>query len=258
MAYFYFDESIHVKAGFILGTWASFQDDPSDQIRNALVRAGLRPGIDEFKSSARMDVNPAQRRARKELRNTLENCRGRAGVVVGPAARRPEFGLEALRGLNKILSSNDLILAGHDVFFDQGLMPNKLAFEKCAEALDLRGCSLNIEQNSTQVFGLQVADFLAHSCAMMLSAQMGFIRKQVKAGKNSGYDPETEIDLAFELWASLRSNFFAADPDGPVDHQRDWCIDVASRGLCIAESCSSALRDAAHERFGTMYLGCIH
>ena len=37
------------NAGFILGTWASFQDDPSDQIRNALVRTGLRPGIDEFK-----------------------------------------------------------------------------------------------------------------------------------------------------------------------------------------------------------------
>ena len=60
-------------------------------------------------------------------------------MLVRPRAG-PEFGLEALRGLNKILSSNDLILAGHDVFFDQGLVPNKLAFEECAEALDLCGC----------------------------------------------------------------------------------------------------------------------
>ena len=183
-------------------------------------------------------MNPARRRARRELQNARANYR--VGVVVGPVQRRPDFGLEALRGLYKILSSNDLTLAGHDVFLDQGLVANKRTFEELAAVLDLRGCSLNIEQNSTQVFGLQVADLLAHTGATMLSAQMGFIRKQVKAGKNSGYDPEDEIDLAFELWAGSRRDFFAAAPPVPVD-QWDWCVDVASRGLYIADGCSSAL-----------------
>jgi hypothetical protein len=93
----------------------------------------------------------------------------------------------------------------------------------------------------------------------MLLANMGFITKQVKVCESSGYEPE-DIDLAFLLWASLRSNFFAAPPP-PLDQwesQLDFQVDVQSRGLFVADSASNELRAAAQKTFGKMYLGCIH
>jgi hypothetical protein len=95
---------------------------------------------------------------------------------------------------------------------------------------------------------------------MMLLEQLGLLKKMVKAGENSGYDPNQHIELGFELWAGLRRRFFAAPPP-PVDSwksQLDYQVDVASRGLHIADGCDSCVRDAALARFGTMYLGCIH
>jgi hypothetical protein len=68
------------------------------------------------------------------------------------------------------------------------------------------------------------------------------------------------MELEFELWAGLRRSFFAAPPP-PVDSwdsQLDYQVDVASRGLHIAEGCDSNVRDAALARFDRMYLGCIH
>ena len=35
----------------------------------------------------------------------------------------------------------------------------------------------------------QLADLVAHTCAVMLLAELGLVKKTVKAGENSGYDP---------------------------------------------------------------------
>jgi hypothetical protein len=65
---------------------------------------------------------------------------------------------------------------------------------------------LFLEVDSIKVKGIQLADLVAHTFATMLLEQLGLVDKKVKAGENSGYDPDLEIELGFELWASIRYN----------------------------------------------------
>src|SRR6267154_472279 len=260
MGSFYFDESIHPQANCILGAFAYSETALDGYVADALQRSGLKPGVEEFKSGFRMDRQPAQVKARKLLKCvTQDHCR--IGLVIAPEASRQTLGKEALLGLNKILTTNQFKSDSHDVFFDEGVIFTSPATDEIAERLrDDHNCRFHFEQNSIMVMGLQVADLIAHTCATMLLAQLGLIKKMVRAGENSGYDPESEMELEFELWAGLRYNFFAAAPP-PVDtwkSQSDFRVDVESRGLHIADSCDTRTREAAWTRFGSMYLGCIH
>ena len=117
-----------------------------------------------------------------------------------------------------------------------------------------------LNRTRSSVVGLQVADLVAHTCATMLLSEMGLVEKRVKVGNTSGYEPDDEVDLAFVLWASVRWNFFAEPPPPPTqwESQLDWQANVESCGLFVASSASNELRTAARQRFGTMYLGCIH
>jgi hypothetical protein len=142
-------------------------------------------------------------------------------------------------GLTKILPTIKFRSKTHDVFFDKGIFKNEAEGRLQAAKVPpiCPPCNFQFEQDSVQVLGLQVADLVAHTCAMMLLAQLGLLKKMVKAGENSGNDPNQDMALEFELWASLRYSFFAAPPP-PVDSwksQLDYRVDVASRGLHIAD-----------------------
>lgn len=257
---FYFDESIHPRGKFALGAFVYSEDSLDGLVADVLRQSELAPGVEEFKSGARMDSSPEQARARERLQAVVRShCH--IGVVVAPHYPPQLLGHEALCGLNKILSANSFRSTSHDVFFDQGIFACASAGERTADGLcGGRGCSFHFEQDSRQVLGLQVADLMAHTCATMLLAQLGVVRKMVKAGENSGYDPNSDMELEFELWAGVRWNFFAAAPPHPDTwkSQLDFQVDVASRGLHIAEMCDETVRSAALDRFGSMYLGCIH
>ena len=51
MGFFYFDESIHERAAFILGAFVYSPNDLSAAVAAALSSVGLQAGKDEFKSS---------------------------------------------------------------------------------------------------------------------------------------------------------------------------------------------------------------
>ena len=91
---------------------------------------------------------------------------------------------------------------------------------------------------------------------------MGLLKKMVRAGENSGYDPDLEIEIGFELWATMRSQIIGApEPIEPVGDGRFELYPVFTvngYGLYIAPSCPEPLRASALGRFGTNYLGCIH
>lgn len=257
MDFFYFDESIQRSAGFIVGAFVYAKDKPDSEVYAALSRSGLRPRVEEFKSGAYMASNPAQVRAREELYGILSGTR--LGLVVAPANRRQDMGKEALLGLKKILSTNEFTNPQHQASFDRGLFHNRAAALRIATEVGVPPkCVLHFEQDSKVVAGLQLADLVAHTCGIMLAETMGFLHKNVTIVEE-GY-PETEINLGVKLWAMLRHKFFAAGPPPPDTwkSQLDFQVDVASRGLHVAASCSDALRNAALDRFGRMYVGCIH
>jgi hypothetical protein len=260
MGKFYFDESIHPRGKFMLGAFVYSEESLDQPVAEALLKSGLRPRVDEFKSRARMDQSARQKQARALLLSVVHD-RCRIGVVVTPPCPHDILGSEGMRGLNKILSTNTFRTTPHDVFFDEGIFSGTSAGARVADAFCAsQACSFHFEQDSREVLGLQVADLTAHTCATMLLAQLGLVNKKVKAGHNSGYDPDLDMELEFELWASVRWNFFAAAPPHPDTwkSQLDFQVDVASRGLHIAETCDEGVRSAALARFGSMYVGCIH
>ena len=260
MGYFYFDESIHPRGRFVLGAFAYSEESLDNPVSEALRQGGLTPGIDEFKSGALMDRDPRQRQVR-ELLFEIARKFCRLGIVIAPAESRGVLGCEALRGLHKILSTNTFETISHKAFFDEGIFLNaSAALRASGDLFHGQPCSFQFEQDSSEILGLQVSDLVAHSSAIMLLAQLGLMKKRIKAGVNSGYDPDSDIWLDLTLWASLRPNFFAAPAPHPDTwkSQLDFQVDVASRGLHIAETCEEGVRRAALTRFDSMYLGCIH
>src|SRR5260370_16778260 len=94
----------------------------------------------------------------------------------------------------------------------------------------------------------------------MLLAQLGLVKKTVKAGPNSGYDPDADMPLEFELWAGLRYNFFATGPP-PYDtweSQLDFKVDVESKGLHVSSSCQNFIKNPPLSRFATIHLHSLH
>jgi hypothetical protein len=254
---FYFDESIHPRGGFILGAYV-FGPDPTNDVNAALAAVGLDPDRDEFKSSTKMTEHPEQQALRRELYNILHLTYHYAVVIV-PYKERASLGTEALSGLAKICRANGLTQQRQRAYFDNGI------FSSAGRALELteqsglsKYCDVHPEQDSRRVKGLQLADLVAHICATMLLDALGLLSKLVKAGPNSGYDPNLDIELGFELWASVRYQFFNGGLPANVQSNEEMVVEVAPYGLHIAESCPPTLRHAALARFGKQYLGCIH
>src|SRR5262245_22427275 len=100
---FFFDESIHERGGFVLGAYV-YGPDPTVAVDTALRAAGLRPGKDEFKSSAKMSEHPEQQVLRTELRRVLWDYS--CAVVIVPATERHSLGREALLGLDRVCRAN--------------------------------------------------------------------------------------------------------------------------------------------------------
>ncbi len=259
VGFFYFDESIQERGGFVIGAFVYTRTDRTPIVFAELAEAGLKPGIDEFKSGAQMAVNPKHMKVREALRALLYGAQ--VGAVIVPIADRKQLGNEALVGLEKILNANSLTGVPHKVFIDEGIVvdtSSRTTFVKGAGNL----CEVHTDQDSRIVGGIQLADLAAHSMGVMLLEHQGLLKKLVKAGEKSGYDPDLEMEIGFELWASLRYSFFKApqpnpgpNPDDPVG---SLVFDVENYGLHVAARCDDALRRAAIKRFGDCYLGCIH
>lgn len=259
MGYFYFDETIQERGGFIIGAFVYASNDMTPEVYSAIDQVGLQPGVDEFKSGARMDRNPNQAKLRGQLSNVLMNTS--VGIVVLPVSERELLGREAIVGLQKILCANGLDQQPHKVFLDEGIAVDLQTQQSFLEGVGAL-CELHPSQDSRVVGGIQLADLVAHSLGGMLLEQLGLTSKKVRAGEGSGYDPDLEIELGFELWASLRYQFFMAPqsklgpiPDDPIG---EMIFDVENYGLHISEKCCPSLREAALQRFGDCYLGCIH
>lgn len=262
MADFYFDESKHpTRGGFIAGAFVATPDDITPAVAAALRAEGLTPGADEFKSSANMRAHPEQARLRQQLQGVLHD-RATIALVILPHDALPALGAEALEGLGKLLARHESLQGrDHRVYFDEQVFPSHAAAEREVRSARLpASVELLVEQDSRKVLGLQLADLTAHACATLLLSQLGHVRKSVKAGPNSGYDPDLDIDLAFELWARLRWKFFC----GPMprademESQLDFKVPVLDYGVFVSARCPPALRQAAEACFGEMYLGCIH
>jgi hypothetical protein len=265
MGEIFHDESIHESGGFIVGAFVYCDRDPTSAVNTALVQARMRPGIDEFKSSALMSSRPDLMNLRDALCSIVQESK--IGLLVMPSDHRSELGNEALLCLEKILRANRLDQSRQTVYFDNGIVPCVAAQQEFKRTFGDH-CELRLDQNSITVAGLQFADLTAHYLGTMLLAEMGKVSKKVRAGESSGYLPDLQIELEFELWARLRYSWFSSGrgligiddcaPDDIRGSIASMSVDVANYGLYISRFCGSLLYDSAMKRFGASYMGCIH
>ncbi len=196
-----------------MGAFVGTRDNPAADIAAALRAEGLVPGTDEYKSCAKMSAHPEQARLRDRLREVLL-WKGKIALVILPYSELPSLGNEALSALKQLVAGYSWPPGtAHRAFFDQQVFPSRAAAERIVKmALLPSEIQVHVDQGSRHVLELQLADLPAHTCSMMLLEQLGFLAKQVKAGENSGYDPDLNISLGFELWAGCRYSFFSGRP----------------------------------------------
>lgn len=255
MAYFFLDDSKQHTRRFSLAAFAICEVDPQAELSSIFQENGFDPLFFEFKSSSPMKDDPKLRRLRSHLKWFIHNyCKVAVCVVDGDG----NIGSAGLNLLQKAISHQDFQGQRHSVYFDGGMFSSLQAAEKIAgELKGLQKCDLHFEQDSRSVMGIQVADLIAHTCGIMLLDALGHIDKKVKI-KNSGYPDDLEIELGFELWASLRYQFLSVPNVAPADDFDMATVAVEPHGLFIHESVGEAISKAAQKRFGEMYLGCIH
>jgi hypothetical protein len=258
VGFFYFDESIRERGGFILGAFIYSKTDLSLAVSDALAAAGLQPRKDEYKSRFLDADMPERTVLRNHLYTLLEKVK--VGATIVPATQPRSVGDEALLALTKILVANSLADTSHRAFFDEGITFGRAGIENFRKRFP--ACQINEAQDSRLVGGIQAADLAAHTMGTMLLEEQGLVSKQIKAGEYSGYLPEMELPLGFKLWSILRYSFFMSpQPEGdnnPPESIPEPLFNVEDYGLYVAPSCSPELRDAAIQRFGKSYLGCIH
>ena len=256
MGFFYFDDSLHSRGRFSLGAFVYSECPLENPVVAALCASGLKPGVDEFKSGARMDLHPEQAMARSSLMAIFRShCR--VGIVIAPDSPREVLGDEALCGLRAILA-NPFRGDTHEIFFDEGIFQNRqVATRKVSSKPEFSKCRFHFEQNSIQVKGIQVADLLAHCCSIMLLAELGLVKKTVRLGATFGLEPDTEVDLEYEMNTLLRNHFFMSPLPRVPRPEREFWVDVYPWGLHVAPSCLGSVRNAAMSRFGKVFLGCI-
>lgn len=257
MSCFFVDESIQTRGGFILAALVHAEEDLSPTVNGALLAAGLTPGVDEFRSSAYLAEHPHLQSLRDGMYAAL--LQTAIAVVVAPENDRGRLGNHVLDGLAKVILANSLQDALESACFDQNIQ--FAARQSSIAAFSSRfGVTVELEQDSRQRAGLQVADLVAHTAGIMLLDSLGLVTKTVRVGEESGYPSDTEMKLGFEMWASLRWHFFSGQPLASADEDpvRGTTVPTEDYALFVAASCPAQLADAARSRFGTMYRGCIH
>ncbi|MBS0472203.1 MAG: hypothetical protein JSR60_14110 [Proteobacteria bacterium] len=259
MTEIFVDESIHSDAGIIV-TALVFAKRPIDElVSDALVHCGLIPGVDEYKSSSPKANNEKSRKLRGLLKNIMwsEGCR--LAICIDPIEHRATLADSVFNLLDSIYCAGR-ISTGEvpQLYFDDGLISSK-ARQRFASGQQSGPVELSIKSDSKAVFGLQLADMCAHSVATMLRSQMGLIHKATLVGEEMGYDPNSMIEIGFELWAGLRHNL--SSDERLVDDERQDQEAIATMkpfGLRVSDACSDDVRAAAQMALGSIYVGCIH
>lgn len=257
MAYIYLDDSKHHKYDFSLAAFVICENDPAIAIRAIFRNYGFEPSSFEFKSSAKMRDDHLRRALRDDLKSYIQRyCK----IAVCITNQDKKLGCTALELLRIVLKHPSLVGQQNSVFFDEGLFRSERAiYEQTQSDNDFAECNFFFEQDSKEILGIQLADLAAHTCSIMLLDQLGHISKKVilRVPGDEIYDG-VEVELGFEMWASIRYAFLSQNKKDCGDGMDIATVEVYPLGLLVDELVNQTVFDAAMIRFGEIYLGCIH
>lgn len=207
MGFFFIDDSIHNDGDFCLAAIVYSETDLSNEIFEIFKKHNLGDDF-EFKSSANYSKNPNLIFVRDDLKElTREYCK--LGITIIPLQYRKSLGIECLKAIEQFATTNSSYIEKNNyIYFDEGMFDSISKAEKFSKSLSISNNNFRFNEDSKNVNGIQIADLCVHICSIMLKEELGIINKTIKAGGNSGYEPEMEIDLGFEMWATIRYCFF--------------------------------------------------
>ncbi len=253
----YLDDSKHHRFGFSIAAFAICDADPTEEVSSIFRGYGYDPASFEFKSSANMIGDSNLQGLRAALKVFIaRKCKLAVCVVNGDK----KLGPAGLKLLQCALTHPQLTNIQHEVFFDEGLFPSVRAADTLVGNVKaLETCRFHFEQDSRDILGVQLADIVAHTCGTMLSDSLGHISKMIVVDEpNDSVYHGMEVELGFEMWAGIRYAFLSRNKPNPKDDFEQANLDVFPWGLFIDDSVDKRIASAAKDRFGEVYLGCIH
>jgi len=265
-----------LQCGFVVTAFVFANGRFYTRIAAVLQKAGLSPSKDEFKSSARMDRNPAMQAARDGLLR-LAGSETHVAMFVGPH-ERGSLGKHSLQALQSILVRNGIRPSGLNVYFDEDIFPSAREATRLRSLFHfLAPARIFPKEDSRRRLGIQVADAVAHSWGQIVKeAVTGKVKMIDVGGRDTGYAKGERAALGWKLLMTLRYALLtrpmiqnggayvaATDPvvldpvnDDPVDYGQHPIL--LGWGVQVAPESSDDLRRAVEGALGRLWLGCIH
>ncbi len=246
----YVDESIQDRLGYIVTAFVYAAEDPCFLVAQALTRAGLTPGREEYKSGARMTDKTNLQMLRTELFDILcERCR--IGVLLSPSADRRNLGLHVVSTVLELVRANGLATP-ETVFVDEGItLRGCIAQEQALRFME--GC------DSKVILGLQLADCAAYHCSYVLRERVQGSPKVQTYGAEDGFSEEIEVPLGWTMRTALRYAFFREEKDWDT-FEDDSFLErkLVGYGAFVAGAVPDDIAQEFQREFGQVWLGCVH
>lgn len=272
----YVDESIYDILGVVVTSFVFADETFNDIVFESLRKAGLNPPKDEFKSGVRMESNKPMQKARKYLMY-LAGQKAKIAVFIGPFDRQ-HLGRQTFQALQSVIVKNSIDPISLSIHFDEEIFPSQKEADRLHKLFkSLKGCNIFAKEDSKICVGIQVADVVAHSFGQIIKETLTGTKKIIDiGGKGTGYAKGTEANLGWALLMNLRYALFtrpvvqisedyslASDPviiDPEYDDPVEFCMHpiLLGWGVQVAPEASTELRLAVNEKFGQLWLGCIH
>ncbi|AWM79791.1 hypothetical protein DKL61_05150 [Gammaproteobacteria bacterium ESL0073] len=242
----YVDESIQSDLGYICIGFAFCDDDPSNLVKEALEGLGFDPKNDEYKSSYKMSGSDSRHQLRDAIYNiVIQNCR--IGIYVTSNEERPKL-LKHIEHCSRLIVRNNKLKKPHLVFVDEGIRGREI---KDDEIILKNNC------DSKEIFGIQLADFVAYHCSLILKSNLTQFSKKMLV-KCSPHPLENElVDLDWLTKTTLRRNFFHEIRDVEKIKGDDWFFKVSDYGFFYSSNLDLKIKKTAEDTFKEMYLGCV-
>lgn len=272
----YIDESVHMGHNFVVSAFVFTSGHTDLRVSRVLMDAGLKPGVDEFKSGARMTGSPTMQRAREGMLS-LANSTTKIGVFVGPF-ERGALGKNSLQALQSIIVRNAIKPSKLDVYFDEDIFYSQKEARRLHSLFHfLKAAQIYPEEDSRKRLGIQIADAVAGSFGQIVKEALKGDAKEIDiGGPNTGYPPGTMAPLGWSLLMTLRYAMLtrpmvyqgekysaSADPvildplhDDPANYGQHPIL--LGWGVQVAPEAFDELRRAVEQSLGRIWLGCIH
>jgi hypothetical protein len=272
----YIDESIHQSNRFVVSAFVFSAGRTDHRVARVLSDAGLKPGIDEFKSGTRMAGNSIMQRVREGMLS-IANSTAKVGVFIGPY-ERGTLGKHSLQALQSILIRNAIPPSKLDIYFDEDIFSSPQEAKRLHSLFHfLKAARIHPKEDSRQRLGIQLADVVAASFGQIVKEALSGKTKEIDiGGPNTGYLTGTMAPLGWSLLMGLRYAMLtrpmvyggerysaASDPvvldpinDDPANYGQHPIL--LGWGIQVAPEASDELRRAVEQSLGRIWLGCIH